>query len=140
MVMAKICDVTITIPTSITEINLIHFDDFVGELLNIVPSIRNGNFNVEVTFNRNGFADGHFIGCDSCFVHRENTLNQSSLAVKPISPFIFSGINLDRIDFSGAGIQKSPTLTDLNLRFHTVNLTRLLEKVKRQLYLLIWFL
>ena len=132
MVVAKICDVTITVPTSITEIKLIHFNDFVYQLLYIVPSIRNSNFNVQVTFNGNRLGDGHFVGCDSCFVHRGNTLNQSSLAVKTISPFIFSGINLDRIDFSGAGIQKSPTFTDLNLRFHTINLNRVLEKVKRQ--------
>ena len=119
MVVAKICDVTITVPTSITEIKLIHFNDFVYQLLYIVPSIRNSNFNIKFTFDGNRLGDGHFVGCDSCFVHRENKIQEESLAVNSFFKFFLTVVDFFGVNLFRDGIQISPKTTNFDRSFHT---------------------
>jgi len=61
MFMFEICNILITIPTSITKVKLIDFNHLIYKLFNIIPSIGNLDFNVKVTFNGNWLGDGHFI-------------------------------------------------------------------------------
>ena len=117
--MFKASNITVTIPTSVTKVNVIDFNHFIYQLFNIIPSIRNVNFNVKVTFNGNGFGDGHFVGCDSCFGHRLTKIQAESLAVKLFLEFIFARISLDRLNFAGAGIGLSPEFADFYGSFHT---------------------
>ena len=119
MIMFKACDITVTIPTSVTKVNVIDFNHFIYQLFNIIPSIGNRNFNVEVTFDGNGLGDGHFVGCDSCFVHRLTKIQAESVAVKLFLEFIFARISLDRLNFAGAGIGLSPEFADFYGSFHT---------------------
>ena len=117
--MFKASNITVTIPTSVTKVNVIDFNHFIYQLFNIIPSIGNSNFNVEVTFDGNGFGDGHFVGCDSCFGHRLTKIQEDSLDVKLFLEFIFSGISLDGLNFAGAGIGLSPEFSDFDGSFHT---------------------
>ena len=119
MIMFKASNITIRIPTSVTKVNVIDFNHFIYQLFNIIPSIGNRNFNVEVTFDGNGLGDGHFVGCDSCFVHRLTKIQEDSLTVKLFLEFIFARISLDRLNFAGAGIGLSPEFADFYGSFHT---------------------
>jgi len=61
MFVFKICNILITIPTSITKVKLIDFNHLVYKLFDIIPSVGNLDFDVKVTFDGDGFGDGHFI-------------------------------------------------------------------------------
>jgi hypothetical protein len=119
MIVFKASNVTVTIPTSVTKVKTIHFNHLVDKLFNIIPSIGNGNFNVEVAFNGNGFGDGNLVYCDKSFNHCGNKIQEDSLAVKLFLEFIFSGISLDGLNFAGAGIGLSPEFADFDGSFHT---------------------
>ena len=119
MIMFKASNITIRIPTCVAKVNVIDFNHFIYQLFNIIPSIGNRNFNVEVTFDGHGLGDGHFVGCDSCFVHRLTKIQAESVAVKLFLEFIFARISLDRLNFAGAGIGLSPEFADFYGSFHT---------------------
>ena len=119
MIMLKASNVTVTIPTSITKVKTIHFNHLIDKLLNIIPSIGNGNFNVEVAFNGNGFGDGNLVYCDESFNHCGNKIQEDSLAVKLFLKFLFAGVNLVGINFFRDRIEISPEFADFDGSFHT---------------------
>jgi len=119
MIMFKICNILITVPTSITKVKLIDFNNLVYKLFNIVPSMRNMHFNVKVAFDGNGFGDGDLVDSDSCFVHRENKIQGNSLAVKLFLKLLFAGINLAGVNFFCNRIEISPEFADFDCSFHT---------------------
>ena len=117
--MLKICNILITVPTSITKVKLIDFNNFVHELFNIVPTMGNLDFNVKVAFDGNGFGDGDLVDSDSCFVHRENKIQGNSLAVKLFLELLFAGINLAGVNLFRNRIEISPEFADFDCSFHT---------------------
>ena len=117
--MFEICNILITVPTSITKIKLIDFNNLVYKLFNIIPSMRNLHFNVKVAFDGNGFGDSHLVDSDSCFVHRENKIQGDLLAVKLFLKFLFAGINLAGINLFRNRIEISPEFADFDGSFHT---------------------
>ena len=119
MFMLKICNILITVPTSITKVKLIDFNNFVHELFNIVPTMGNLDFNVKVAFDGNGFGDGDLVDSDSCFVHRENKIQEDSVAVKLFLKLLFAGINLAGVNFFCNRIEISPEFADFDCSFHT---------------------
>jgi hypothetical protein len=52
------------------------------------------DFNVKVAFDGNGFGDGDLVDGDSCFVHRENKIQEDSLAVKLFLKLLFAVVDL----------------------------------------------
>ena len=94
MFVFKISNILITIPTSITKVKLIDFNNLVYKLFNIVPTMRNLDFNVKVAFDGNGFGDGDLVDSDSCFVHRENKIQGDLLAVKLFLKLLFTVVDL----------------------------------------------
>jgi hypothetical protein len=52
--------------------------------------MRNLHFNVKVSFDGNGFGDGNLVDSDHWFIHRENKIQEDSVAVKLFLEFIFS--------------------------------------------------
>lgn len=119
MFMLKICNILITVPTSITKVKLIDFNNFVHELFNIVPTMGNLDFNVKVAFDGNGFGDGDLVDSDSCFVHRENKIQEDSVAVKLFLELLFAGINLAGVNLFRDRIEISPEFADFDGSFHT---------------------
>lgn len=119
MIMFKICNILITVPTSITKVKLIDFNNFVHELFNIVPTMGNLDFNVKVAFDGNGFGDGDLVDSDSCFVHRENKIQEDSVAVKLFLKLLFAGINLAGVNLFRNRIEISPEFADFDCSFHT---------------------
>jgi hypothetical protein len=119
MIVFKASNVTVTIPTSVTKVKTIHFNHLVDKLFNIIPSIGNGNFNVEVAFNGNGFGDGNLVYCDESFNHCGNKIQEDSLAVKLFLKFLFAGVNLVGINLFRDRIEISPEFADFDGSFHT---------------------
>jgi hypothetical protein len=119
MIMFKICNILITVPTSITKVKLIDFNNLVYKLFNIIPSMRNLHFNVKVAFDGNGFGDGDLVDSDSCFVHRENKIQEDSVAVKLFLKLLFAGINLAGVNLFRNRIEISPEFADFDCSFHT---------------------
>lgn len=117
--MFEICNILITVPTSVTKVKLIDFNNLVHELFNIVPSIRNLNFNVKVAFDGNGFGDGDLVDSDPWFIHRENKIQGDSVAVKLFLKFLFAGINLAGVNLFRNRIEISPEFADFDGSFHT---------------------
>jgi len=81
--------------------------------------MRNLDFNVKVTFDGNGFGDGDLVDSDSCFVHRENKIQEDSLAVKLFLKLLFTGINLAGVNLFRDRIEISPEFADFDGSFHT---------------------
>jgi hypothetical protein len=52
------------------------------------------DFNVKVALNGNGFGDSYLVDGDSCFVHRENKIQEDSLAVKLFLKLLFAVVDL----------------------------------------------
>ena len=119
MFMFKICNILITVPTSVTKVKLIDFNNFVHELFNIVPTMRNLDFNVKVAFDGNGFGDGDLVDSDPWFIHRENKIQGDSLAVKLFLELLFAGINLAGVNFFRNRIEIPPEFADFYGSFHT---------------------
>jgi hypothetical protein len=119
MIMFKICNILITVPTSITKVKLIDFNNLVYKLFNIIPAVRNLDFNVKVALNGNGFGDGNLVDSDSCFVHRENKIQGDLLAVKLFLKLLFTGINLAGVNLFRDRIEISPEFADFYGSFHT---------------------
>ena len=119
MIVTEICNILITIPTSVIKVKTIHFNHLVDKLFNIIPSIGNGNFNVEVAFNGNGFGDGNLVHCDESFNHCGNKIQEDSLAVKLFLKFLFAGINLAGVNFFRNRIEIPPEFADFDGSFHT---------------------
>jgi hypothetical protein len=110
---------TVLCPTSVTKVKLIDFNNLVYKLFNIVPTMRNLDFNVKVAFDGNGFGDGNLVDSDSCFVHRENKIQRNSLAVKLFLELLFAGINLAGVNLFRNRIEISPEFADFDCSFHT---------------------
>jgi len=119
MFMFEICNILITVPTSITKVKVINFNHLVHELFNIIPAVRNLDFNVKVAFDGNGFGDGNLVDSDSWFVHRENKIQEDSVAVKLFLKFLFAGINLVGVNLFRNRIEISPEFADFDGSFHT---------------------
>ena len=119
MIMFKICNILITVPTSITKVRLIDFNNLVYKLFNIVPTMRNLDFNVKVAFDGNGFGDGDLVDSDPWFIHRENKIQGDSLAVKLFLELLFAGINLAGVNFFRNRIEIPPEFADFYGSFHT---------------------
>jgi len=119
MFMLKICNILITVPTSITKVKLIDFNNFVHELFNIVPTMGNLDFNVKVAFDGNGFGDGNLVDSDPWFIHRENKIQEDSVAVKLFLKLLFAGINLAGVNLFRNRIEISPEFADFDCSFHT---------------------
>jgi hypothetical protein len=117
--MFKIRNILVTVPTSVTKVKLIDFNNLVHELFNIVPTMRNLDFNVKVAFDGNGFGDGDLVDSDPWFIHRENKIQGDSLAVKLFLEFLFAGINLAGVNFFRNRIEIPPEFTDFYGSFHT---------------------
>jgi hypothetical protein len=77
------------------------------------------DFNVKITLNRNGFGDGNLVDSDSCFVHRENKIQEDSVAVKLFLKLLFAGINLAGVNLFCNRIEISPEFADFDGSFHT---------------------
>jgi hypothetical protein len=119
MIMFKICNILITVPTSITKVKLIDFNNLVYKLFNIVPTMGNLDFNVKVAFDGNGFGDGDLVDIDPWFIHRENKIQGDSLAVKLFLELLFAGINLAGVNLFRNRIEISPEFADFDGSFHT---------------------
>ena len=107
MIMFKIRNILVTVPTSVTKVKLIDFNNLVHELFNIVPAVRNLDFNVKVAFDGNGFGDGNLVDSDPWFIHRENKIQEDSVAVKLFSTFL-SIIDFFGLDFASSRIGQTP--------------------------------
>ena len=81
--------------------------------------MRNLHFNVKVSFDGNGFGDGNLVDSDSWFVHRENKIQEDSLAVKLFLKLLFAGINLVGVNLFRNRIEISPEFADFDGSFHT---------------------
>ena len=99
--------VTVTKPISIE-----------GDLY-IEVAVPNGWDDVKITFDGNGFGDGHFVGCDSCFVHRGNKIQEESVAVNNFFKFLLTVVDFFRVNLFCDGIQISPKTTNFDRSFHT---------------------
>ena len=119
MIVFEICNILITVPTSITKVKVINLNNLIYKLLHIVPSMRNLHFNVKVAFDGNGFGDGDLVDSDPWFIHRENKIQGDSVAVKLFLKFLFAGINLAGINFFRNRIEISPEFADFDGSFHT---------------------
>jgi hypothetical protein len=119
MFMFEICNILITIPTSITKIKLIDFNHLIYKLFNIIPSIGNLDFNVKVTFNRDRLGDRNLVDRDPWFIHLENKIQEKSVTVKLFLKLFFAAVDFFGVNLASDRVQFSPEFADFDGSFHT---------------------
>ena len=74
MFVFKICNILITVPTSITKIKVINLNNLIHKMFDIIPSIRNLDFNIKNPLNGDGFGDRYLVDSNPWFIHLENKI------------------------------------------------------------------